>query len=247
MKDVHSFIGEVLMNTASSETLIAYDVDVTLTVCDDPHTHMPNVSRHKDIFDDLFKDMHFEKIDKIWGELLQNTKPVLIDERTPEMIDILQKNGSKVIALTAIVSGESNYDDSHEVKRFKDLKSVGFDFSSSFPKNSSVKLTDIPPYMGNHPVFYNGILISNGEGMDKNTKGPALISFLKKIGWKPKSVILIDDKTPNFVSVRNSLECYDNSIDFHGIHYTGGIDFITNHVEEDTFRDFWKQVISKID
>lgn len=62
-------------------------------------------------------------------------------------------------------------------------------------------------------LYKNGIILSS-----KSDKGKVLLAFLKRILWKPKKIIFVDNYLYNIHSVKEEIKKTD--IVFIGIHFT---------------------------
>ena len=112
---------------------------------------------------------------------------------------------------------------------------------------------DFPRYGGSHPMFYHGVLSSNGER--KVSKGQTFVAFLKHMGPKhqnkvgrghyPKVVILADDRMKNLEDVEKSLKEYDPSIQFIGIEYQGAFSYAPQDISKEDFQKFWETFAEK--
>ncbi len=92
---------------------------------------------------------------------------------------------------------------------FRQVRSLGFDFSKSSPYSQNEVI--IPSQT---PVLYSQGILFVG---DYNKKIDIFKSFLSLIGQKPKKVVFIDDKLKNVVELE---ELSKLGIEYQGIHYT---------------------------
>jgi hypothetical protein len=100
---------------------------------------------------------------------------------------------------------------------------------------------DFPLYNNFKPVFYKGLLCSNGEKNSAN-KGDVLINFLNVQKYCPKFVVMIDDRKQALVDVEVSLKSFDPKIQFLGINFLGAQKHI-HPIDEQNFTAFWKYLI----
>jgi hypothetical protein len=152
-----------------------------------------------------------KRLEKI---VLLNYEPKLVDENIPEIIKAIQRNGTKVIALTGGYTGAISSAQSKEDLRVETLKNFGIDFSSSFlvtemSFDSLIKKRSNEPL----PLYKNGVLFTS-----RYPKGVVLKSFLEKVKFEPKRIIHIDNSIKKIDDVKRFAD--EAGIDYLGIHYT---------------------------
>lgn len=171
------------------ETLVVFDVDLTLIVPQDL------VLRGRDKFWPLAKQKTSKLQDggeRCLSLLLLQSKSQLIDPKVLDLIEALKKKNVPVMALTAIPSGKFGLIPNVEDWRIQQLASLGLHFGSTAPYAEEIHFTEFQG-KGNPPIFKQGVIASG-----RYPKGKVLASFLRKIDWQPKRVIFIDDLI-NFV------------------------------------------------
>lgn len=190
------------------ETLVVFDVDFTLIVPQDM------VLRGED-----FWPLAYAKSSSLpdggehtYSQLLLQSKSQLIDPKVLDIIEALKNKNVKVIALTAIRTGKFGHIPSMEDWRIQHLASFGIDFGPSAPYSDEIKFTEFN-WKNHHPVFKQGIIASG-----RYPKGEVLASFLRKINWKPKKVIFIDDLIDFIESVETEMDKFD--VEHTSYHYT---------------------------
>jgi hypothetical protein len=175
--------------------------------------------------------------------VLVDYSSLLIESQIPAILDDLKQKNIKVIALTAAMTGTLK-GVQIEQKRCDELKRLGIDFSSSFESHSSFYLHELKSFQGRFPMFYHGILLTNGDarkGDEINNKGEVLIAFLKRINWFPKKILFVDDKIDHLKSVEKSLTDLDPSIAFTGVEYSGASK-IGQAITEEEFEKKWQDL-----
>lgn len=130
------------------------------------------------------------------------TEPSII-----EKIALLKERKITVLAITAMNTGEHSPYESMEKWRYEHLKELGFE--GDYPDQNF----DIQGFK-KHPVFYKGIIATDGEA-----KGPVLSIVLDRFSLKPSEIMMFDDRLSFLESVR--AECDRRHIPFHGYHYHG--------------------------
>lgn len=141
----------------------------------------------------------------------------LMDSAFPSLIQRIQKNNIPVIGLTALETGEFGKISHLEDWRIKQLKKFNIDFSSAFHAYNPIVLSESNQRNGRYPVFKNGVLFTNDQ-----PKGPILADFLRKICWKPKKILFMDDSMEQLKSVESATQVL--GIEFIGFHYIANVE-----------------------
>jgi hypothetical protein len=151
---------------------------------------------------------------RLEGVVLLNYEPKLVDEDIPEIIKAIQRNETRVIALTGGYTGPLSAIESKEDFRVKTLKNFGIDFSASFLV-PMVRFDALIKKDSNDPVplYKNGVLFSS-----RYPKGVVLKNFLEKVKFKPKRIVHIDNSLKKIEEVESFAD--EAGIDYLGIHYT---------------------------
>jgi hypothetical protein len=245
-----------------SDLLLLLDVDMTLIEPNHPALTYPFFKKYHEAFKKILSLLSPEEKDKVSTFVSQKLPQNLIEKETPGIIKELQKKNIKVIGFTASLTGQlKGFKQKALFEKRDSLQKMGIDFISAFNDRSHVvPFTSYPLYCGFYPMFYHGLLSSNGEG--KFTKGEVLISFLEHVGkrydevmsalkkplkgYYPKVIMMVDDRKNNLETVENALKKYDASIKFIGITYSGAAEKKpTKEITEKEFNEFWKNQISK--
>lgn len=191
-------------NEIGKKSLVLFDVDGTLIVPDD--AILQSKGRP------LFKQLTERYTDRdLFREIRMVAPHSLVDQRSVELVEKLQKKQIPVIAFTAApakIQGEVQLGN----WRVNELKKYGFDFSGTFPNDQYVELQQSlnQPFL---PLYKLGVLYSSFH-----PKGEILIAFLRKLNLKPKKIIFIDDELVHVQSVMACLE--REGIENICIHYT---------------------------
>ncbi len=227
------------------DILICFDVDLTLTVTTEVAAQWPSIQNHKRIFKSIFQSLNPFEGNTLLNLSTKTQSPVLIEERAPKIIQSLIAKGAKVIALTDSMTGRLGGIESVADWRVDALERLGVDFKSSFPNTESLQLDSFTGQTERHPEFTRGVLLTDSGGHQDVTKGSVLVAFLKAMNYKPKVVILFDDRAKYFEVVESSLQSFDSSIQFIGVEYTGGLTFSTGSVTPQEFETFWLDLAQK--
>ncbi|MCE3230733.1 MAG: hypothetical protein K0R52_661 [Alphaproteobacteria bacterium] len=253
MKEIQAKIEDVLQTQKAEDMLLALDIDMTLTQPDHPAVYYPAIRKYADVYKSILGQLTLEQKDLAVTLTTQMVPQRWVEQETPKIINHIQKEGVKVIALTSSLAGKiKGFQDKMVVLRRNCLQKMGVDFTRTFKKSTKVAtFFDFKRYAGGHPMFYHGILSTNGEGAA--SKGDVLVAFLRHVGvlyeskarkpgYFPKVVILADDKRKHLENVEASLKAYDPSIRFIGIEYEGAYTYAPQDISAEDFERFWKEV-----
>lgn len=144
----------------------------------------------------------------------RSIKRELIDKNILELIKQLQKKGVKVIVLTRFITGQVDSVKAMEDVRINNLRSFGIDLQATFPDYPTIIFHQFS-FEERSPLFKDGILFATPH----TSKGEILDAFLKKIEWRPRNVIMFDNKIKNLKSIADALKKL--RIPFQGYEYTG--------------------------
>ncbi|NGX52802.1 MAG: hypothetical protein KR126chlam5_01107 [Candidatus Anoxychlamydiales bacterium] len=146
----------------------------------------------------LDKNQALEKTLIDWHEIQAITKVKLVEKDIKNILENLQMKNTLVMGLTT-------RDSDFSLAAIKQLDSLKIDFSKTAPKKETF-------YFENGVLYKKGILFAKGI-----EKGRVLDQFLKKINFKPKSVVFIDDKLNHLDDVEKF--CKKSKIKFLGLRY----------------------------
>lgn len=144
-----------------------------------------------------------EAFEKTYGEWLAIeclTKVKLVEEQTAALISKLQQEGYTIMALTT-----------RSVDlcfcTLRQFKSLGIDLSITPPSHGDFF------FLNQRPLLYRrGILFTDGTN-----RGAALLKFLQKIHYSPKSILFINDKEVQLKEVESI--CKKTATPFVGLRY----------------------------
>ncbi len=241
--DFNDFITTLAVLTteyAPQDIYALVDVDYTITVPAHPATHAPNLKQHYAQFSLLTQTLNPDELEKFENLVLIQQPQQVIDPKVHSYLAQLKKSQIKTTAITAMLSAGPTPDmQSMAQWRYESLKSLSIDFSDSFPHVERVDFTDIPAYLAAHPQYYKGILCTNGE-LGQHHKGTVLDAFLQKIDYRPKVIVMIDDRLKNLEDVQATLK--NSGIRFIGFDYQAGLQFTNQSVDQQAFTQFWADV-----
>lgn len=252
LQDVKTQIEDILKTQKPEDILIAFDIDMTLIQPDHPALYYPTLKKYRDVYKHVFAKLTPVQQDITSTLTTQLSPQKLVEADTPELIKALQDKGIKVIALTASLAGRiKGFKEQIIVLRKKQLQQMGLAFGQnleSFP--DTITFVELEKHAGGYPMFYQGILSSNGEG--KTSKGDVLLALFRYMkenkGQKmeiPKIVLLIDDKKKHLETVEEALKTYNSSIQFIGFYYKGAYKYLPHVIAQEEFRIFWDNLASQ--
>ena len=191
---------QVLLNQADQETLVVFDVDDTLIRPVDKILQRQYSSLDSWKFVETKLNQFIEENEHLHlaSTMCMQTKRELIEPSVAQLIATLQERGIKVLACTLWRVGPYGEIPLLEELRFKQLKDLAVDFTSSF--NTTQIFNQFQHHYTCSPLVYKGILFTN-----LCPKGEVLGAFLDTLDWKPRQIIFFDDLLSNLVSVHNEL------------------------------------------
>lgn len=244
MKEAQTKLEDVLKSHKAEDIIIAFDIDMTLLQADHPAVWYPSLKKHIAIYKKLMASLSLEKKDRALMLTTQLSQR-LVEETTPRIVKEIRGKGIKAIALTASLTGNFDQFKKFEQIRYSNLKQKGIDFSDTFA-TQEITFKDFPSYNHNYPVFYKGVLCTNGEGGNERIKGLVLQAFLKAEGLHPKIIVMIDDKKKHLETMEAVFKEVDPSIEFIGLEYQGALTYGPAEISEQDFTDFWQGLVNQV-
>jgi Protein of unknown function (DUF2608) len=202
---------EQALKHAGQKTLVIFDVDNTLLVPNDMILRPPGMKVFKMLAYQCALELGPDQLRHLGSIMMKQRTVSLVDTQAPKLIKDLQKRDIKVVALTAMRTGEYGVISSMEDWRHEELKLFDIDFSQTFSDLSHTIFHELNEY-DVIPTFKHGIICSGSH-----TKGEVLSEFLQIIEWKPDRVIFIDDHVECLESVKSVLSSL--GMEYLGFHY----------------------------
>lgn len=222
----------------TNKVLICFDVDFTLWVGTHPAANLSTIKKYSVDFRHLFDGTSQLQRERIYNLATRACEQELVEANAPFIIKRIQNKGFRTIAFTAALCGPIADLRRHELWRFQKLRSLGVDFSQSFPLIPERFLVTIPRYNNNYPVFYRGLLCANGERAH-NGKAEALFAFLKTAHFKPHTIVMIDDRIETLEKMMQFFHQISPQTQFIAIHYRGAYERATRDISREDFLKFW--------
>lgn len=192
-----------------TQDIVIFDVDEVLITGLDPY-YFEHFSKKSPLHEKLFsRGQHI--IDKFFLYMFLTKPWTCMDENLAKFVKTLQQQEVRCIANTALnptINSELSID--VPALRVQTLRSFGVDFSEAFPHLSlwdfntldSKYIPKLPP------LFKDGVIFSS-----ETPKHISTLEFFKKVGFKPKRVLYVDDFLENSQTMFEELsslgvECY---------------------------------------
>lgn len=206
---------ENVLASIDADTLVIFDVDDVLMYPEDKILRSQNADACKVLVKQLKQRVGKDKIQDITSIILLARKNKPVDPKMIKLINTLQKNNIKVLALTNCATGKFGLIPNTKNWRISELKSHGYYFYKSWPNLKDINLKPVMKDSNDaSPVYKEGVLFVDQTG----EKGAVLDAFLTSIKIIPKRIVFIDDKSKNLVSVAEFAK--QNDVEFIGIEYT---------------------------
>lgn len=205
---------EKYVDDLDENALVVFDVDYTILVPND-RILAPCGEEYLQKFMKILREMQ-EKGEILGSQVTIQAQTSLVDNKILHLLEKLKQKNIKVIALTAMSTGQFGLIPNMEQWRIEQLASLGIHLNEAFPEIEMIMLEEFEGKKG-LPVFKKGILASS-----RYPKGQVLCAFLKRMEWKPSKVLFIDDRMYFIDSVECELE--KENIPHISFHYTAATD-----------------------
>lgn len=236
-RDLESEVSSVAKGRLSEDVLLLFDVNYTLLLVDHPAMFIPNIKGHAKEMQIVMEGLSKEEQNGVIGLATKAEPQKVVEACIPEVMHRLQEMGIKTLACSAALSCDLKGLDS-KAWFHTTLSSFNIDFATSFPRLESFVFDDFAPYAGSYPLYHKGILLTN-----KSDKGAVLVSFLRRERYRPKVVMLIDNKKSNIDEMAGALLSFDPEIQFIGYDYHRGQEYAPEGIDDVAFLQWWKQLL----
>jgi hypothetical protein len=203
------------VQTVDHGSLIVFDVHDVLTIPADQVLKHAYKARLKHVLAEVAVHKGDDEAAMLEVAVKRQHRVELVEPLMGKLLQILKARSLRAIALTNARTGELDGELLREDLLFSRLRSVGIDFTDSFPGFSFV-MTDCfdGQSLEGAPAFKNGVVFTCHL-----PKGVVLQSFLNKVEFQPAQIVFVDDKRSNLESVEAF--CKKTNIPFIGFHYIG--------------------------
>ncbi len=195
-------IADILCYIDEPNTLVIFDIDTTLAELEfdagsDPWFY---AMFKRELHEGKTPEQLVRQLMPLWLsiQLVSWLKPV--EKVAPFLVKDLQRQGFKVLALTARSLPSVN-------RTIEQLNHIDIDFTISGLAQEEISLELDYPCKHKKGVVFVGL----------NHKGKVLLSLLDYVGFHPKRVVFIDDKMKNIKAVKEAVEA--RGIEFVGLRY----------------------------
>ena len=193
------FFLEQQLETLDERDLVVFDMDDVLIVPQDAILHLKVEKKRYEIAARYTAHLPDHQQIHFFSLVWKNAETVLVEPHIATLIRQMQEKGIRVIVLTAARVGRVGIIKDTVAFRIHELQSKGIDLRHAFPEVETLTLNELNHGKGS-PVFQSGVMLSH-----RFPKGEVLATFLKKLNWKPRRLIFIDDLRDNVESVENEL------------------------------------------
>lgn len=149
--------------------------------------------------------------ENIFSKMLLKAPRILVEPSVINIITKLRAQGIIVMVITGMETGAFGLIPSMPAWRASMLEDLGVTLETQFEDTVFKKF---PPYRGNYPVLYKGLLCCN-----QRPKGEIIAAFLEYAQLQPQQIVHFDDTAEELESTRESLK--NTNIKVLGFHYTG--------------------------
>ncbi len=202
---------EQFLTHDADKTLLLFDVGDVLLVPEGALLQGEVKKMREQLRAEHLSPLGDERHKHLWSQILINEKRQLVEAHTPKIIKDLQEKGVKIMALTALQTGQLGAIESMEDWRLAHLARHGIHFTPVAQNQEHFVLDEL--YQdGFSPVYKKGALFTY-----KQSKGQVLTAFLNRINWMPQHIVFVDDKRANIEDVAEASDKL--AIPFTGAHY----------------------------
>ncbi len=244
MIDCYNFINDNITEFKSSEVLCAFDIDNTITVIECKYSYWPNICKWRAEFDNIKNKYSDVDSNMVFTNLLFEYPQRVIDNDVYKLTDDLE---CRKIMITASLTGSYKNIDALEEYRYNVLANFNITFENEFNIANKLVFDNFKPNFGNYQSYYRGILFTNGVTIGEDgvgDKGKLLRSFLQKVNFNPKCIVLIDDNPENHQAISKE---FSKDVDkIINIIYDGTDYYCPIEVGREDFINFWDRLFNRI-
>lgn len=222
---------------ANSDTLVILDVDYTLLQPANPAFQQKNFQLSPDFIKNTMKSLPESSKSEFATAIATSGEGQLIDQSSPAMIEAFKQKGARVLVISGLLVGNWNELGDLMDWRIRTLHSLGI-VPTTFGITSPWEFTDLPSYKGRYPEYKDGVILTNGELVKKHE---VLDAFLKKISWRPKKIVFIDDSR----AILDAMLEYaaEQKIGFTGYEYKGAKKAPAGFITKEQLEAEWQRLL----
>lgn len=226
-----------ILKKATPETLVLFDVDLILQHPANKNFQGRTLLQYQDILKQNMYGFTSEEKDRFLLSLVFGKPLELVEKQSPQLIQDLQHKNIKTLIFTGFATG-TILDTWIPQWRYESLRSAGINCNACLNLEEKIWFRQFPQYLNIHPLYYKGILFSNGH-YGPLSKAQVLFTFLDKINWSPQEIIFFDDRLENIQGVQESEAIQQRQIPYYGFYYKGGYQYpLEIPVKENILQDW---------
>jgi hypothetical protein len=204
---------QAALSTAPPETLVCFDIDDVLIVPKDSILRSRQRGRLEKYTKKIASRMSKEEFERLMSTIWINHEVLVVDSQIVEMIRTLSDRKMRALAVTNTESGCFGHIPKIEEWNVRRLQKFGIDFSGFFPGVGTLCFDTMKSkFPHRFPVYHCGVIHTCAV-----PKGAVLGTFLERTGFRPSTIIFVDDKRSNLETVETL--CAIKEIPFIGFHY----------------------------
>lgn len=227
LEQIDQLLAVSLSQYKPHEILVVFDFNYTLMYPLDPCLHINNIDQHEQIFKKALKKLSHSDADKLLCGLMANQNQRLINGDLPAFL----KKYDGVNFLVCSSSLKSSIDAYLNL-----LRKNGVTIKNNY--NLSIfEFDEFSEYLSAHPIYKNGVIVTN-----RVDKGKILKSFFNRIRLKPKLIIFVDNNLKKIESVKNAANELLNT-KLIAVEYSEYKTKNVFQVSETEFKNYWENKV----
>ncbi len=228
------------IDDVDKDTLFIFDVDYTLTQPSNPAFQQANFCLNPQMVKDFVKSVPEIIKSEFTSFIAISGEGQLLEEEAPSMIKSLKEKGGRVLVVSGILTGQLQDIPNIMDWRISNLRKLSIE-TSKFSFDRLYEFKDFLPYRGRYPEIKEGVILTNGEGTKKHQ---VLDAFFKKVRWRPKKVVFIDDSRPLIEQMADYMK--QQGISFIGYEYKGAKQAKARSISKEDFEREWINLKKKL-
>jgi len=229
------------INSADKETLLILDVDYTLTQPSNPAFQKANFCLNPQMVKSFVKSVPDSIRSEFASFIATSGEGQLLEEEIPTMIRTVKEKGARVLVISGILTGDWQGIPDIMDWRINNLRKLGIE-TSNFGFDQLYQFKDFPSYRNRYPEIKEGVILTNGEGTKKHQ---VLEAFFKKVKWRPKKIIFVDDSRPLIEQMGDYIK-QQKDISFIGYEYQGAKKAKSSFISKEEFEREWVNLKKKL-
>ncbi len=231
---------EAYINQADADTLLILDVDYTLLQPLSPAFQYGNFKNNAEFVKKTMHQVPKSLKSEFSTDMVTASESQLIDKDAPQILKKFEQKGTRLLALSAILTGKWKHIEDIMEWRISSLARAQIQLTD-FGFTSTYQFKEFSAYRGNYPEIKGGVFLTNGEQISKHD---ALEVLFNKIKWRPKKIIFVDDTR----AVVEGMAAYaqKNKFSFKGFEYKGAKKAKCTPISKQEFEGAWNNLVKEI-